>query len=161
MIGIVYYSKNGNTEIAAELLAEKYQGRIFILEEKCRRRGLFGFIKSGFQAVTKKQSTLLNTPWNELKEYDKLYLCTPIWAGSITPAMNTFIANADLTDKEITIVTVQADPQLQGVEKAHDYLSGLVKEKGGKVIKCVGLSGSSPFEQGDKNNIKRQFDTCL
>lgn len=161
MIGIVYYSKNGNTEIAAELLAQKYKGRIFILEEKYRRKGLFGFIKSGFQAATKKQSVLLNTPWNELKEYDRLYLCTPIWAGSITPAMNTFVANSDLTDKEITIVTVMADPKLKGVEKAHEYLSDLVKKKGGTVVKCVGLSGSSPFNHGDKNNIKRQFDTCL
>lgn len=161
MIGIVYYSKNGNTEIVAELLAEKYHGRVFVLEEKCRRKGLFGFIKSGFQALAKKQSVLLNTPWKELKDYDILYLCTPIWAGNITPAMNTFMANADLTDMEITIVTVQADTQLERSERAQNYLTELVKKKGGIVKKCIGLSGSSPFEKGDRNNIKRQFDTCL
>jgi len=161
MIGIVYYSKNGNTEIAAELLAEKHKGRMFILEEKGRRKGLFGFLKSGFQAASKKQSVLLNAPWNELEGYDKLFLCTPIWAGNPTPAMNTFLANADLTGKEITIVTVMADPQLNGVEKAHSYLSELVKEKGGTVVKCVGLNGTSPFGKGERNHIKRQFDTCL
>lgn len=161
MIGIVYYSKNGNTKILAELLAQKYDGKIITLEEKGKRNGLFGFIKSGFQAATRKQSRLIGTPWDCIAEFDKLYLCTPIWAGNITPAMNTFMANASLANKEVTIVTVMADPKLNGVEKAHGYLSDLVKEKGGIVLKCIGLNGTSPYKQGEKNHIKRQFDTCL
>ena len=161
MTGIVYYSKNGNTKILAELLAEKYDGKIINLEEKEKRKGILGFLKSGFQASKRKQSKLINTPWDEISNFDKLYICTPIWAGNITPAMNTFMANADLTNKEIIIVTVMADPKLNGVEKSHKYLSDLVAEKGGSVIKCIGLNGTSPFQQGEKNRIKRQFDTCL
>lgn len=161
MIGIVYYSKNQNTEIVAEMLAEKYKGRIFVLEEIGNRKGLFGFIKSGFQAATGKQSKLSNSPWKELDGFDKLYLCTPVWAGNITPAMNTFMANADLTGKEITIVTVMADPDLRNIDKTHKCFSDLVVKKGGTVSKCIGLNGSSPFKQGDKVHIKRQFDTCL
>jgi len=161
MVGIVYYSKNGNTEILAELIKEKYDGKIVKLEEKGKRRGPFGFIRSGYQASTRKQSKLVNTPWDEIHEFDKLYLCTPIWAGNPTPAMNTFMAYADLTNKEVVIATLMADPKLNGIEKAHGYLSDLVKEKGGTVVKCVGLNGTSPSQKGEKNHIKRQFDTCL
>lgn len=161
MIAIVYYSKNGNTEIVAKLLEEKYKGKLIYLEEKGKRKGLFGFLKSGFQASTHKQSRLVGAPWDDAKQYDKLYLCTPIWAGNPTPAMNTFIANSNFDSKEVTIVTVMADPKLNGVEKAHKAMSDLITQKGGMVLKCVGISGTSPFEMGEKNHIKRQFDTCL
>jgi len=161
MTGIVFYSKNGNTEIVAELLNEKYDGMIIKLEETCKRRGFFGFLKSGFQAVRKKQSKLVGEPWSKAADCSKLYLCTPIWAGNAVPAMNTFLANTDFSGKEVTIVTVMADPKLEGAQKVHEYLSQIVKEKGGSVEKCIGINGSSPFEKGDKNHIKRQFDTCL
>ena len=161
MIGIVYYSKNGNSRIVAELLKEKYDGKIIELEEKHKRTGLFGFLKSGLQAVRKSKSELLGEPWNEISDFDTIYLCTPIWAGSLTPAMNTFIDKADLKGKDIIIVTVMADPKLKGVETPQQYLSGLAAQKGGNVIKCIALNGSSPFKPAEKTHIKRQFDTCL
>ena len=161
MTGIVYYSKNGNTQIVAELLKEKYQGTVIKLDEICKRKGFFGFLKSGFQAVRKKQSKLIGEPWNEAKQYKKLYLCTPVWAGSCVPAMNTFMANANFIGKEIIIVTVMADPKLEGAGKVYDYMTQIIKAKGGSVTKSVALNGSSPFEKGEINHIKRQFDTCL
>ncbi|MEX1375966.1 MAG: hypothetical protein AB1Z23_00695 [Eubacteriales bacterium] len=161
MLGIVYYSKNGNTEILAELIEEKYNGRLIKLEEKTKRRGLIGFLKSGYQASSGKQSKLINTPWEDIKDCSELYLCTPIWAGKTTPAMNTFLANADFKNKEVIIVTVMADPKLGGASRVHESMKEIVEGKGGSVIKCVGFNGTSPFEKGEKNHIKRQFDTCL
>lgn len=161
MVGIIYYSKNGNTKILAELLEEKYQGRIVELKETCKRRGFIGFMKSGYQATRRKQSKLIGTPWAKIGEFDMLYLCSPIWAGKITPAVNTFLANADLNGKEVVLFTIMADPNLKDVEKEHGYVKQLIEEKGGKVVKCIGLNGAGPSEQAEKMHIKRQFDTCL
>ena len=161
MIGIVYYSKNSNTEILAKLLEEKYKGKLIKLEEQTKRRGFFGFIKSGYQASTGRQSKLINKPWEDIEDCGELYLCTPIWAGKTTPAMNKFLANAEFENKDVIIVTMMADPKLNGASNVHEHMKAIVEEKGGKVSKCIGLNGTSPFEQGEKNHIKRQFDTCL
>lgn len=161
MIGIVYYSKNGSTEILAKLLEEKYHGKLIKLEEHTKRRGFFGFLKSGYQASAGKQSKLTNKPWEDIEDCSELYICTPIWAGKTTPAMNTFLANAEFANKDVIIVTMMADPKLNGASNVHEHIKGIVEEKGGKVAKSIGMNGTSPFEQGEIKHIKRQFDTCL
>ena len=87
------------------------------LQETKKRKGIIGFIKSGYQAASKKCSELIGEPWEEIKDCDEIYLCTPVWAGSSTPAMNTFMSKADFTDKNVNIATVMADPQLNGAQK--------------------------------------------
>ncbi len=159
MTGIVFYSKNNNTKTLAELLAEKYEGRIIELKEEQKRNGLFGFLKSGFQASKRIQSKLINTPWDEITDCKKLYLCSPIWAGKTTPAMNTFIANADLNNKGIVLVNIMADPDFKGLETEQEYISDIITKKGGTVEKSVAINGASPFQQCDKLHIKRQFNT--
>lgn len=161
MTGIIYYSKDGSTEILANLLREKYKAKVIRLVESTNRKGIFGFIKSGFQAVKKMQSKLVDAPWEKIKDWDTLYLCTPIWASNGTPAMNTFLANANLKGKNIIIVTVMADSNIAGARDCHDYLSNLVVQAGGKVEKCIGLHGASPGKCSQLGHIKKQFDAKL
>ncbi|MBN2879493.1 MAG: NAD(P)H-dependent oxidoreductase [Clostridia bacterium] len=161
MQGIVYYSKNGNTEILAELIAEKLGAKLIKLEETKKRRGIIGFIKSGYQAVNKKCSELIGTPWEEIKECDEIYLCTPVWAGSSTPAMNTFMEKADLKGKTVNIATVMADTKLEGAQRVHEYMKSVLNEKGAAVKNCIALSGTSPLKQGERQHIQAQFEKLV
>jgi len=156
-IGIIYYSRDNSTKTAAEILAEKLKAETFELIEKNKRKGIFGFLSGGFQASTGKSSKLVNAPWEEITEFDTLYLLTPLWAGKTTPAMNTFLDNADLSGKKVYIATVQADPNFAGSSKAHEYLRGRVESKGGTAELCYALHGSGPGKTADTEYLRNQL----
>lgn len=141
------------------MLAEKIGAETIELSETTGRRGIFGFIKSGFQAVKKKSSELSGKPWDRAREFDTLYLMTPIWAGNGTPAMNAFLENADLNGKTVFTVTLQADPNTKGNEKVHEYLRGRIEEKGGTVEGSFALhSASRPGAFAGEEHIKNEVE---
>lgn len=154
---IVFYSRSNNTRYAAEQLAKKLDARTIELEEPGNRKGVFGFIKSGFQAASTGTTKILGEPWKEIGPYDTLYLLTPIWASNGTPAMNTFLANAELHGKQVTVVTFQADPGLGGSDKVHDSISRRVVARGGTVERCVALHSATPGKFAGEEHLSAQL----
>ena len=160
--GIIYFSKDGNTKKGAELLAEHLNiSQIFSLIEKKKHKGLIGFVINGYKA-SKKASTKIDTSFLEqLKEIPYIYLMTPIWAASSTPAVNSFLDSADLSGKVITIITFQADPGGGSSGKAFAYLQSRIEKKGGKVDKTIALHGTSPGKYAGDEHIKIQIGKAI
>jgi hypothetical protein len=154
---IVFYSRSENTRYAAEQLAKKLDARIVELQEPGSRRGVFGFLKSGFQAATTGTAELVGEPWSDIGPYDTLFLLTPIWASNGTPAMNTFLANADLHGKRVTVVTFQADPALGGSDKVHNSIRQRVEDRGGSVDRCVALHSAPPGKFAGEEHLSAQL----
>ena len=120
-----------------------------------------GFMRSGFQASRKRSSKLTGDPWGTSKGYSHLILMTPIWAGNGTPAMQAFLDAAELADKSVEIITVQADPKFGGIEKTHDYLKALAERKGGRVLTCVAVNGASPGKYGGDEHVQREAERII
>jgi hypothetical protein len=158
---IVFYSRSNNTRYAAEQLAEKLDATTIELEEPGSRTGVLGFLKSGFQAASSGATQLMGEPWKKVDQYDTLYLLTPIWASKGTPAMNTFLANADLHGKQVTVVTFQADPGLAGSDKVHHSISRRVETAGGMVERCVGLHSASPGRFAGEEHLRAQLSKLV
>lgn len=146
---IVFFSKDGSTKLAAKLLYEKSGGVIIELKEK--RRG--GVIK----ALFKMGSMLLDEPWNEIKSADKVYLMLPIWAGNGVPAMNTFIKNADFKGKKVSVITVQADNEFKGSDKVHNYISSIIKSRGGVFVASYALLGAGIKKCAGESDMREQI----
>lgn len=130
---IVYFSKYNNTRCAAELMQKKYGGELLELKEK--RKGNF------IQAIMKKGSKLKDKPWHKIKSDEKLYLMCPIWASNGVPAMNAFLDDANLTGKDIVIITFQQFEDFKNADKVHEHLEDFVISRGGTVTskhKCIG-----------------------
>lgn len=158
---IVYFSKDGNTEYTAKLLASEIGGELIKLTEKSPRNGVIGFMKSGFQAVSKSSSELIGDPWNLIEGFDFIFLMTPIWAGNGTPAINAFLDKANLKGKTISIITLQSDTTHKGIEKVHDYLMKRVESKGGTTTECFALTGSTPGKFAGEEHLKNEFKRVL
>ena len=160
--GIVYFSKDGSTKKGAELLAEHLKiSQIFPLIEKKKHKGLIGFVINGYNA-SKKASTKIDTSFLEqLKDIPYIYLMTPIWAASATPAVNSFLDSADLTGKVVTIITFQADPKAGSSGKAFAYLQSRIEKKGGKVDKTIALHGTSPGKYAGDEHITNQINKAV
>jgi len=92
---VMYYSRTGNTRKIAEAIAEALRADAEVeLEEIVdikKRRGVFGFIGSGKDAVLKRTTTI-EPIRADLSSYDLVVVGTPVWAGSVASPIRTFLS---------------------------------------------------------------------
>jgi len=102
---IVYYSLTGTNEKAAFILKDIFGCRAEKIVEAKNRRGFFMFFRNGYEAITRKLTDI-----NELKEdlanYDRVILLTPVWAGNLPPAARTFLSRYGSQLKSLDVVSV-------------------------------------------------------
>ena len=134
---VVYYSRTGKTEMAARAVAKVLSADLRCLREKRGRRGLFGFLRSGYEATVGLQSELVDADYS-LEGYDRIVLCQPLWASSATPAMNRFLARIDPRGRSFALLVVSGGG---ATETMLAKMTGSIEARGGKVIATAGLRG--------------------
>lgn len=156
---IIYYSRSNNTRTGAKYLAGKIYAELIELVEEKGRQGFFGFVKSGYQAVSRKESLLQGEPWKLIDSYKRIILMSPIWGSNSTPAINSFLKRADLKDKEIITITFQADKTGKGSDKVYHQIKELIQERGGIFLKGIPLHSAPPGKYAGKEYIVEQIET--
>lgn len=101
---IVYYSLTGNTDLVAKMVAEKIGADLIKLkpEKEIPSSGFGKYFAGGRNVIFNEKPKLLNENLT-LEGYDTLIIGTPIWAGSFTPPINTFLSENIIKDKRIFI----------------------------------------------------------
>ncbi len=90
---VVYYSRTGCTRKVAEHIAQSLQADLLELKEQANRRGMRGFITGGYDAIRHKRTELM--PFDiDLQVYDLIITGSPVWAGTLCPAVRTFLQKA-------------------------------------------------------------------
>ncbi len=140
-IAIIFFSRDGSTRAASEILADRVKAELIELKEE---KPVRGFIRSGYRARKKKSARLADRPWLRCADKGIWILGTPIWAASGTPAMNAFLDNADFTDRKVYLFTLQADPKLRDSIPVLKHLTQRVRSAGGTVAGTLALHGASP-----------------
>jgi len=105
---VVYYSLEGNTREAAEIIAGRLHADILRLNTvKEIPRNKMKYVIGGMQAVfgvcAKVKPIALNP-----EQYDRIILGTPVWAGKPAPAINTFLKSCNVKDKITALFTLSA-----------------------------------------------------
>jgi len=93
-IGIVYYSRTGNTRTAAHLLAEKLRKQntsVDLIEIEAVKRP--GFLTAG-RAAMKEKNLPIKNPDVDLGKYETLIVGSPTWANCCSPFIKTFFSSA-------------------------------------------------------------------
>lgn len=156
---IIYYSLDGNARCAAEAIAHKWAADIIELTEvKPRKRGPFGFIMSAFQAARGKKSKLSVDIAEMAKPYEKIYIISPVWASRPVPAVNTCLHECDFSGKQVGILSIQADPRLDGADRVLDTMARCVEAKKGQIVFRHGLVGASPGNTMSREDMERQIN---
>lgn len=150
---IVFFSKDGNTRIAAKRLNERLDGKLIELRET--KKGNF------LQALFKKGSKLLGNPWLEIAGATVVYLMQPIWASNAVPAMNAFLQNADFTGKLVTIITFQQFADLRNSDKVHQAIAEAVRQRNGRVIGTYAFIGGKMGHCAEEKFIFDQIDSIM
>ncbi len=93
-IGIVYYSRTGNTRKAAHVLEEKFKKEnteVDLIEIEHAKRP--GFLTAGRAAMKQEEVPIKNTDF-DMKKYDFLIVGSPTWGGCPSPFVKSFIDRA-------------------------------------------------------------------
>jgi len=142
---VVFFSRGGNTRLGAEILSERLKARLIELKEV--RPG------NALMALFRMKSRLAGDPWKEIAGVRRVYLMSPIWAGSTVPAMNAFAEGADFTDKDVYVITFQKAPDQHLSHREQQHLAGIVSRNHGSVRECYALLGANKGQFAGRESI--------
>ncbi|MDR1640038.1 MAG: hypothetical protein LBT59_10115 [Clostridiales bacterium] len=144
---VIYYSSTGRTKAAAEELAKLKGTTAFEL----RLAKPLGKAVGAVMALLKKAAPLLASP--DISKEPELYLCSPVWAGQMTPAMRQFIAETNFTGKTVSVLLTCA--AAEGHER---YKLGVLEALSGKGA-AIGfvLVFASPKEGFDRETLREHL----
>jgi flavodoxin len=101
---IIYYSYNGNSALLAEMIKDAVNADVFEIKamDQKKRKGFGLILWGGFQVIRNKKPAL--QPLHaDVKVYDLIVLGTPVWAGSPSPALVSFLDKTKITGKKIAL----------------------------------------------------------
>ncbi len=103
---IVFYSKTNITKELAEDIFQKLSdnniySKMDIIIDKKNRKGVFGFIIGGRDAM-KKNLTEITYNISDVSTYDMVLIGTPVWANTLTPAVRTYLEKNKQSFKRVS-----------------------------------------------------------
>jgi flavodoxin len=124
---VVYYSYEGNCAFIAGQIKSRLGAELVALEtvDKKKRTGLAKYAWGGSQVFMHKKPAL--KPCNfDPGAYDLIVLGTPVWAGSPSPAIASFLSSVKITGKRIALFVCHAGGKGKALEKFEALLPGNV-----------------------------------
>jgi hypothetical protein len=114
MILVVYYSLSGKTAAVAGKIAELLKAEILVIKDVRPRRGILGFLRSGYQAMRKRLPAITYSPMEltaeQLSAFEGVVLLSPLWAGLISSPMRTFLNHCQAGIRRYALFLVCGDP---------------------------------------------------
>ena len=98
---VVFYSLEGNTELAAKAIAEELGADLLpLLPVKAYPTGKVSKLVWGGKAAVMAEKPKLQPYTFNSADYDRIIFGSPVWASSFAPPLRTFIRDNDLSGKK-------------------------------------------------------------
>ncbi|MDI3547483.1 MAG: hypothetical protein PWR10_1135 [Halanaerobiales bacterium] len=128
---VIYYSLDGNTEFVARAIADKKGADLFRIETINDYPSDFSrYIIGGFQALFKIIVKLKPVKIN-FDEYEEIFIGTPVWAGSLTPPIRSFLEENPVQGKRVTLFCTYDGNSGWALKQLGKML------RGNDIIKCL------------------------
>ena len=99
---VIFYTRTGNAKFAAETIAAELGADIEEVVDLKNRQGRLAFLSNGRDAMQGKETQIAETKRTPT-DYDLVIIGQPIWAGSPTPAIRTYLNKNDLSGKKMAL----------------------------------------------------------
>ncbi len=86
---VAFYSRDGHTRRAAEIIGSVLKCDIDEIVDKKPRKGMVGFFRAGYDATREKTTEIKFT--KNPRDYDIVVIGSPVWNSRVTPAVRTYI----------------------------------------------------------------------
>jgi flavodoxin len=146
---VVYYSLTGKTRLVAQAIAEALKATLVeIKETKPRKPGFSVYLFGGF-AATMNRASKINPVDVDLKQYERIFVGSPIWGSRPVPAINSFIYQTNFEGRSIIpFFTMGGDNS----EKALANITAKIEKSQGKV---VGSFAIKSYNMADEEMIAK------
>lgn len=145
---VVYYSLTGKTRLVAQAIAETLNAPLVEIQESRPIPMPFVYLSGGFAAFTNRGRKICPIEV-DIKQYDSIFVGSPIWASRPTPAINSFIYQANLEGQSIVpFFTMGGD----SAENALANIRAKIEKNGGKV---TGSFAITSYKVSDEEIIAR------
>ena len=85
---VVYFSRSGNTELAAQKIAKELGSDIEEIIDNKKRSGLIGYTEA---VINPRGKTTIKEIKRKTKDYNLVIIGTPIWWYTCTPAVTAYL----------------------------------------------------------------------
>lgn len=123
---VIFYSKTGNTLVVANTIKELIGAHTKEISDFTFHRTVFDYM---FPSLI--DSARINPTKIDIDYYETIFIGTPVWIGSITPAIKKIIDNINFKNKNIILFTTMKGI---GGEIAMDKMTKIVNKQNGNVI---------------------------
>jgi Flavodoxins len=121
---LIYYSLEGNMDyVAKEIGRDNLADLIQLTPEKEYPTGKISKFIWGGKSVTFGEKPKLINKDIDLSQYDTLIIGSPVWAGTFTPPLNTFLHNFSISGKNIILVATHGGG---GADKCFQNMKSLL-----------------------------------
>lgn len=113
---IVYYSLDGSCDIVAQKLKELTGAAVerIKLVKDFKGTGTRRYFAAGLQLIFNRKPKIQSISV-DLKDFDTVVIGTPVWGGTMAPAMSTFLLSNNLSGKKVFAYVCLAGTDLNNV----------------------------------------------
>jgi flavodoxin len=144
---VIYYSLDGNTRLIAEHIAKAVEADVLELKpkEEPKSKGFMKYIWGGRQVTLGIKPELCPSNCSP-ENYDLIFIGTPVWAWTYTPALKTFFSTHPLlSNKKIALFCCHGGGKGSIFNKMKEAL------KGNQI--CGEIDFRDPLKRDTDNNI--------
>lgn len=121
---VVYYSLDGNTAFIAKAMARAVEADLLELKPESRMtRGAMKYFWGGRQVMLQKKPVLQPLAIDP-RDYDMLFIGTPVWVWTYAPALTSFFSSIPLQAKKIALFCCHSGSKGKTFENMRKRLSG-------------------------------------
>jgi flavodoxin len=141
---VIYYSLTGKTGIVGQTLARELGADLRRIEDVDPPAATWGFMLRGGWAALRGRASPIRPIDIRLEVYDRVFVGSPVWAGSPATAVNSFLAQASFSGASvIAFMTMGGQDAGAALQKLRDRI-GL---KGGRVVDSFALSSGKATDE--------------
>lgn len=135
---IAYFSKTGNTQTVADMIADSTGGELFLVETVDSYPESYDeTVEIAAEELEQNARPALSTHVEDMSQYDVIYVGYPIWWGTMPMSMYTFLEEYDLSGKTIIPFATHAG---SGMGTSQEDLTALLPDS--TVLEGIAISGS-------------------
>lgn len=132
---VIFYSRTNTTKKVSEIISEEKNAKLIEINDSKSRSGVLGYAMGALDSLLGKK-TDISYEKVSLKDYETVYIGTPVWASKPTPSIMQFIDENDFDN--INVVTF-ATMMGSGGDSTVNTMNEKIKAQGGKIKRSFAL----------------------
>jgi flavodoxin len=121
---VVFFSRTGTTRQLAEAIARATQADLEELRERRSRRGIIGWLRSGYEGTYQRSAETLPLR-HDVGAYDLVFVGSPTWGRSLSSPVRGFLRQNAARLGSVALFATCAG---QGAETALEQMAALLKQ---------------------------------